>query len=121
MCSSDLTTLVHGEQAMQDAEATSAARFAKNAAAGELTQDFAKAPQLPAEAAGWPLWKLIKEMGWVASSSEARRLIQGGGVQIDGVRATSIDQPTSPGLHTFKLGPRRIYPLVIEAPKARSL
>jgi tyrosyl-tRNA synthetase len=117
MLAREVTALVHGEHAMRDAETTSAARFAKNTAAGERSQDFAKAPQLPPEAAGWPLWKLIKEAGWVASSSEARRLIQGGGVQIDGVRATSIDQSTSPGPHTFKLGPRRIYPLIIEAPK----
>jgi len=60
---------------------------------------------------------VIKEAGWVASTSEARRLIQGGGVQIDGVRATSIEQSVAPGPHTFKLGPRRIYPLIIDAPK----
>src|SRR5207247_1227809 len=79
------------------------------------TLDDAK--RLPAEAVRWPLWKVIKEAGWVASTSEARRLIQGGGVQIDGVRATSIEQSVAPGPHTFKLGPRRIYPLIIDAPK----
>ena len=73
--------------------------------------------RLPVEAAGWPLWKVIKEAGWVTSTSEARRLIQGGGVEVDGVRATSIEQSTSPGRHTVKLGKRRINQLVIDAPR----
>src|SRR5262245_52281131 len=113
----EVTALVHGEQAMREAETTSAARFGKDSAAAGLSLNFDKAPRLPAEASGWPLWKVIKEAGWVASSSEARRLIQGGGVQIDGIRVTSTDRPTPPGAHTFKLGPRRVYPLIIEPPR----
>src|SRR5262245_28323445 len=111
----DMTALVHGDDAMRKAEAVSAARFGKGAAAGaSLPEDFGDALRLPAEAAAWPLWKLIKEARWVASSSEARRLIQGGGVQIEGVRETSIEQQKQPGPSTFKLGPRRIHPVVIE-------
>jgi len=114
----DMTALVHGEDAMRKAEAVSTARFGKGGAADpSLPEDFGEALRLPTEAAAWPLWKLIKEARWVASSSEARRLIQGGGVQIDGVRATSVEQQTPAGPHTFKLGPRRIHPVIIEAPK----
>ena len=114
----EATTLVHGEAAMRKAEAISAARFGGDpTAAAQMSGEFEDARRLPAEAAQWPLWKVIKEAGWVTSTSEARRLIQGGGVQIDGVRATSIEQSTSPGAHTFKLGPRRVYPLIIESPK----
>ena len=42
---------------------------------------------------------------------------EGGGVEVDGVRATSIEQSTSPGRHTVKLGKRRINQLVIDAPR----
>jgi tyrosyl-tRNA synthetase len=113
----DVTALVHGEPAMRKAEAVSAARFGGDpAVAADLPDEDAK--RLPAEAAGWPLWKVIKEAGWVTSTSEARRLIQGGGVEVDGVRATSIEQSISPGRHTVKLGKRRIHQLNIEAPRA---
>ena len=114
----EVTTLVHGDAAVRKAEAVSAARFGCDpTAAAPMPGELDDARRLPAEAARWPLWKVIKEAGWVASTSEARRLIQGGGVQIDGVRATSIEQSVASGPHTFKLGPRRIYPLIIDAPK----
>ena len=118
MCSSDLhVAREHGEPAMRKAEAVSAARFGGDPAAAAAPPDEPEdAKRLPAEAAGWPLWKVIKEAGWVTSTSEARRLIQGGGVEVDGVRATSIEQSTSPGRHTVKLGKRRINQLVIDAP-----
>jgi tyrosyl-tRNA synthetase len=114
----EVTALVHGDAAMRKAEAVGAARFGGDPTAAAATSgELDDATRLPAEAARWPLWKVIKEAGWVASTSEARRLIQGGGVQIDGVRATSIEQSITPGPHTLKLGPRRIYPLIIDAPK----
>ena len=114
----EVTALVHGEAAMRKGEAVSAARFGGDpTTAAERSGELGDATRLPAEAVRWPLWKVIKEAGWVASTSEARRLIQGGGVQVDGVRATSIDQSVAPGPHTFKLGPRRVYPLIIDAPK----
>lgn len=113
----EVTALVHGDAAMRKAEATSAARFGGPGAATEGADDWEGAPQLPAEAAGWPLWKVLKAAGWVASGSEARRLIQQGGVEVDGVRATSVEQTTAPGLRTFKLGKRRIHRLVIATPR----
>jgi tyrosyl-tRNA synthetase len=114
----DVTALVHGEPAMRKAEAVSAARFGGDpAVAADLPDELEDAKYLPAEATGWPLWKVIKEAGWVTSTSEARRLIQGGGVEVDGVRATSIEQSISTGRHTVKLGKRRINQLIIETPR----
>jgi tyrosyl-tRNA synthetase len=114
----DVTALVHGEPAMRKAEAVSAARFGGDpAVAADLPDELEDAKHLPAEATGWPLWKVIKEAGWVTSTSEARRLIQGGGVEVDGVRATSIEQSISTGRHTVKLGKRRINQLIIETPR----
>jgi len=114
----DVTALVHGEPAMRKAEAVSAARFGGDpAVAADLPDELEDVKHLPAEATGWPLWKVIKEAGWVTSTSEARRLIQGGGVEVDGVRATSIEQSISTGRHTVKLGKRRINQLIIETPR----
>ena len=109
----EATALVHGDEAMRKAEATSAARFG---AAATPPDDLEDATPLVSEAAGWPLWKLMKEAGWVSSTSEARRLIQQGGVEVDGVRAGSIEQTTGGGAHTVKLGKRRIYRVIIGAP-----
>jgi tyrosyl-tRNA synthetase len=109
----EVTGLVHGEEAMSKAETTSAARFGDSGAPAGGAQEWDDAPRLPAEAVSWPLWRVLKEAGYVVSSSEARRLIQQGGVEVDGVRATSIDQTTPPGNHTFKLGKRRINQLII--------
>jgi len=114
----DVTALVHGDEAVRKAEAVAAARFGGAVAGAETAEDWADATQLPADAAAWPLWKILKEAGWVVSSSEARRLIQQGGVEVDGVRATSIDQTTAAGKRTIRLGKRRINRLIIPAPRA---
>ena len=50
------------------------------------------------------------------STSEARRLIPQGGVEVDGERAASIEQRTLAGFHAVKIGKRRIFKVNIEAP-----
>jgi len=113
----EVTALVHGNKATTRAEATSAARFGAPGARTDAVDDWDDAQRLPPEASSWPLWKVIKEAGWVPSTSEARRLIQQGGVEVDGVRATSIEQTTAPGNRTFRLGKRRINRLIIPPPR----
>jgi tyrosyl-tRNA synthetase len=109
----EVTMLVHGEEATRKAEAITAARFGGPDA--DVPEDLEDATPLPPEAARWPLWKVVREAGGVASTSEARRLIQQGGVEVDGVRAISIEQTTAAGRHTFKLGKRRVYRVIIPA------
>ncbi len=114
----EVTALVHGDKAMREAEATTEALFSGDPArAKELTGVAAPGATLPAEAVGWPLWKILKEAGLVPSTSEARRLIQQGGVEVDGVRASSIDQLFAAGEHTVKLGKRRVSRLLIPPPR----
>jgi tyrosyl-tRNA synthetase len=114
----EVTALVHGDTAMREAEATTEALFSGDPArAKELTGVAAPGATLPAEAVGWPLWKILKEAGLVPSTSEARRLIQQGGVEVDGVRASSIDQLIAAGEHTVKLGKRRVSRLLIAPPR----
>jgi tyrosyl-tRNA synthetase len=114
----EVTALVHGDKATREAEATTEALFSGDPArAKELAGVAAPGATLPAEAVGWPLWKILKEAGLVPSTSEARRLIQQGGVEVDGARASAIDQLVAAGEHTVKLGKRRISRVIIPAPR----
>lgn len=59
-----------------------------------------------------PLVDFILEVGAAASRSAARRLIVGGGVSIDGQKATAVEHAvTAPA--TVKVGPRRFYRAVL--------
>lgn len=113
-----VTELVHGESARREAEALSAALFSGQSAVTLPEGMSVPGALLPHEAVTWPLWKLlskvVEQAGAAISTSEARRLIQQGGVEIDGRRATSVDQRTPPGSHTVKVGKRRIYQAIIE-------
>src|SRR5207247_8559610 len=75
----EVTALVHGEPAMRGAEAIAAALFSGDSTkAQDLPAGAVPGAVLPAEAARWPLWRVIKEAGLVTSTAEARRLIQQG-------------------------------------------
>jgi tyrosyl-tRNA synthetase len=109
------TALVHGDGAAQEAQEASAVLFGGGGTDGMT--GTAPTASLPYEAHTWPLWKVlataVEQAGARMSTSEARRLIQQGGVEIDGVRARSIDQQTPPGAHTAKVGKRRIYRILV--------
>jgi tyrosyl-tRNA synthetase len=112
----EATALVHGQEGAREAEMASSALFR-----GQATDGLpAGAPGaiFPPEARAWPLWKLVasavEQAGGRMSTSEARRLIQQGGVEVDGSRASSIDQATTAGRHTVKIGKRRIYQVLVE-------
>jgi tyrosyl-tRNA synthetase len=113
----EATALVHGPEGARDAEATSAALFGGGQGVDGQRLGNAPGAVLPAEARSWPLWRLlaaaVEQSGSRMSTSEARRLIQQGGVEVDGVRAGSIDQQTQPGPHTVKVGKRRIYQVIV--------
>jgi tyrosyl-tRNA synthetase len=115
-----VTELVHGETAMRDAERVSEALFRRQP--GGVLPEGLGAPSavLSSEATTWPLWKLlskvVEQAGATMSTSEARRLIQQGGVEVDGVRTTSLEHQTSAGSHTIKVGKRRIYRVEIGVP-----
>ena len=119
----EVTALVHGPEGARQAEATSASLFGGQRADG-LSAGEAPGAVLPTEARSWPLWKLlaaaVEQAGPQMSTSEARRLIQQGGVEVDGVRAGSIDQQTPPGPHTVKVGKRRIYRVIVEGADSSS-
>ncbi|MEM1131612.1 MAG: tyrosine--tRNA ligase [Pseudomonadota bacterium] len=71
------TALCHGEEAARQAEATAQATFA----GGGLGDDL---PKIAIDESNMPITDLLVAIGFAASKGEAKRLIKGGGVKIDG-------------------------------------
>jgi tyrosyl-tRNA synthetase len=74
------------------------------------TPDEVEEKQLAANADGWELAQLLVTAGLAESKGEARRLIQQGGVSVDGERLTNIGSPvpSEPGSTVLvKVGKRR--------------
>ena len=79
------------------------ARFQK----GGLPEEIEEC-QITAGPDGLPIGNLLKEAGLVASTSEAYRMIQQGGVRIDGERVESRDLRCPGGsTHIYQVGKRR--------------
>ncbi|HVH12100.1 MAG TPA: tyrosine--tRNA ligase [Longimicrobium sp.] len=97
----EVTRLVHQDDGLARAERATGVLFGSVAAqelpATELLDVFADVPSTDVgrdrlEGEGMPIVDLLAEAGVAASKGEARRLIQGGGVSLNGVRVSSIDQ-----------------------------
>jgi tyrosyl-tRNA synthetase len=97
----EVTRLVHGEDGLQRAERATGVLFGSVAAqelpAAELLDVFADVPSTEVDRArlegeGVPVVDLLAEAGVAASKGEARRLIQGGGISLNGDRVGTVDQ-----------------------------
>jgi tyrosyl-tRNA synthetase len=74
-----------------------------------------KGKGLPAAGTPWPVWLVLKEAGLVASTSEARRMIQQGAVEVDRRRVASVDEVLPPGRgYLIKVGKRRFKRVLLE-------
>ena len=74
-----------------------------------------KGQVLPAAGTPWPVWLVLKEAGLVASTSEARRMIQQGAVEVDRRRVASVDEVLPPGRgYLIKVGKRRFKRVRLE-------
>ena len=72
---------------------------------------------LPAKGAPWPVWLVLKEAGLVPSTSEARRMIQQGAVEIDRQRVMGTDHTLAPGReYLIQVGKRRFKRVLLEVP-----
>ena len=110
----DITTRTHGAEAAARAVADSAAKFS-----AEPIDDPAVLAALYASAGGFtfqPAWlaagsaTLLAEAGLLASKGEARRLIAGGGVTINGARITdaaTVPEPIAGEWLDVRIGKRR--------------
>ncbi len=99
----EVTRMVHGEQALAQAERASQALFGGSLdglSAAEIGEIFAEVPstELPRtafEGEGKPIVDLLAEAGLVKSKGEARRLIAAGGAYVNNVRVTDAGQTVS--------------------------
>jgi tyrosyl-tRNA synthetase len=112
----EITRLVHGEDARRQAEHASQQAFGGDIDVVLDDQDGAiPGSVLPPSAAPRPVWRVLKDAGIVPSTSEARRLIQQGGVEVNRQRVLDLDEALPAGRYAIKVGKRRIYRVVIEA------
>jgi tyrosyl-tRNA synthetase len=87
----EVTRLVHGDTAVQEAEAAAEKLFRGDLSAmsvAELMQIFPNVPScdLAPVADGWLVPELLTAAGVAASKSEAVRLVKGGGISLNGRR-----------------------------------
>jgi tyrosyl-tRNA synthetase len=88
-----VTTLVHGETAVRDAEAASRKLFGGDVASMSVTELLQVFPNVPSSttsyvAEGWPIVEFLSSAGVASSKSEATRLIRGGGIYVNDRRVT---------------------------------
>jgi tyrosyl-tRNA synthetase len=118
-----ITAQYHGERAAMDAEE----HFARVHQQRDLPDEIetARVPasgaaggkSLPPKGAPWPVWLVLKEAGLVPSTSEARRMIQQGAVEVDRQRVTSTEKTLAPGgEYLIQVGKRRFKKVILDAP-----
>jgi tyrosyl-tRNA synthetase len=118
-----ITAQYHGERGALEAEEHFARVHQQRAAPDEIEIARVPAPgavgskNAPPKGAPWPVWLVLKEAGLVQSTSEARRMIQQGAVEIDRERVTSTERTLAPGgEYLLQVGKRRFKKVILEAP-----
>lgn len=89
----EVTKIVHGEAEAKAAQAAALAAFGGPGAGAEGVPSTA-VPRARLEA-GVPAFQLFVETGLCSSSSDARRLVAGGGAYVGETRLTAFDQPVT--------------------------
>ena len=85
----ELTKLVHGEEEADKAKQVAASLFAGGGESADMPTTALPESEIPE--GGISLMELMVRCGLSASRSDARRLIQQGGVTVDGEKAESIE------------------------------
>ena len=112
----NVTQLVHGAEARREAERASQRAFDDDVG-WVLETDGGGVPGavLPASDTPRPIWRVLKDAGIVPSTSEARRLIQQGGVEVNRHRVQNLEETLAAGRYAIKVGKRRVYRVIIES------
>jgi tyrosyl-tRNA synthetase len=111
----EATALVHGARATQEAERAGQLAFGIDLP-DILADETGSVPGsvLPATDAPRPVWRVLKDAGIVPSTSEGRRLIQQGGVEVNQHRVADLGETLPAGRYAIKVGKRRVYRVTIE-------
>jgi tyrosyl-tRNA synthetase len=88
-----VTSLVHGNAAVRDAEAAASRLFGGDIASMSVNDLLQVFPNVPSStttyvAEGWPIVEFLSSAGVTSSKSEAARLIRGGGIYVNDRRIT---------------------------------
>jgi tyrosyl-tRNA synthetase len=89
----DVTRLVHGTAAVEDAERSAHTLFkgeVEQMSASELSEVFGSVPSagMPYRGEGWVITEFLSTSAVVASKGEAARLVRGGGISVNGRRVS---------------------------------
>ena len=108
-----ITAMYHGEANARAGEA----HFAR-VVQGKQAPDVVEEQPIPTPKGGVTLVKALVQSGLVASSSEARRLILQGAVELNGTQMTEPMQllHASPEPQLLRVGKRRYKSLILQAP-----
>jgi tyrosyl-tRNA synthetase len=101
----EVPAMVHGPSALAAAERASKVLFGGDVAglgAGEIEEIFSEAPSSSIAAAalggeGMPVADLVVASGLVGSKAEARRMVDGGGLYLNGVRLSPAKRTVTAG------------------------
>jgi len=96
-----VTRLVHGEEAVRDAEAAAQTLFSGDISGMSVSQLLQVFPNVPSSttafaADGWPIVELLASAGVTPSKGEATRLIRSGGLYVNGRRVVDEKQRLRP-------------------------
>ena len=106
----EIVARFHGEAAAQQADADFEQRFRHGQLPESMEEFTFAAPQ-----AGLPVTQTLKLAGLVASTSEAQRLIEQGGVRVDGERVSDRNLKFSPGQSfVIQAGKRKVARVTIK-------
>jgi tyrosyl-tRNA synthetase len=98
-----VTAMYHGDAGAAEGEA----HFARVVQHKEVPENIDEV-MIPTSAGEEPIWRVLAQTGLVPSSSEGRRLIQQGAVELDGKPILDLNYTVSPGnSHLLKVGKRR--------------
>ena len=105
-----VTAMYHGEDGAREGEA----HFSRVVQSKEVPKNVEKIRSVtPNE--GEPAWKVIVMSGLVSSNSEARRQIQQGAVEVEGVRLADANEPLGAGReYLIRVGKRRFKRVFLE-------
>jgi tyrosyl-tRNA synthetase len=97
----EVTRLVHGDDAVRDAEAAAEKLFGGDVSGMSVQQLMEVFPNVPSktvafDAEGWRLAALLTDAGVTASNGEATRLIRNGGIYVNDRRVTDEKERLSP-------------------------
>lgn len=91
---SEVTRLVHGEEALQRAQKITEALFhgeLQNLSPDEIAEGFSDVPSTRIQEPTLPMVDVLVQVGAAKSKREAREFIRNGAVTVNGVRLTSVE------------------------------